>query len=239
MFFGLGLMFIYGIAGGFVESELLGVLGYIWRKTGLRKFYHTRILKRVPFCHKHVSTSWNIADAGIAHYALRLYREVMLLEKTLDGLKVERSLELGCGYGRLTPWIKEHSEQHFAVEPEESLLKDAKTLNPQVKFHNAKAQKLPFAEEFFDLIVTWTVLQHIPPNELAEAIKELKRVAKKQGVFIITEGTSAYKGETEWFYSIEEWKKMFYPWKLTKHFGRVLEETAAPDQGTVMRYERK
>ena len=222
-----------------VESKLLGVLGYIWRKTGLRKFYHTRILRRVPFSHQHVATTWNTADAGIAHYASRLYREAMLLEKALDGLKVERSLEVGCGYGRLTPWIKEHSEQHFAVEPEEKLLKDARTLNPQVKFYTAKAQKLPFKENIFDLIVTWTVLQHIPPHELSKAINELKRVAKKQAVFIITEGTSAYKGETEWFYPIEEWEKMFYPWKLTKHFDRVLEETAEPNQGTVMRYERK
>jgi ubiquinone/menaquinone biosynthesis C-methylase UbiE len=186
-----------------------------------------------------VVTTWNTNEAKIAHYASRLHREVKLLERALDGLNVEKSLEVGCGYGRLTPWIKEHSQKHFAVEPEDVLRQDAEILNPDVTFRGVKAQELPFPDNFFDLVITWTVLQHIPTNEQIKAIEEIKRVAKASGVLIITEGIGTRKGETEWLFTLDEYKKLFSPFTLTESFERVLEETAGPNQGLVMRYERR
>ena len=121
------------------------------------------IRKRVPFAYEQVVGGWGINGAGLPHFSARLYREVKLLERAIGSYCAERSLEIGCGYGRLTPWIAEHSKQHYAIEPESALLNDAKKLYPNVHFYQAKAQKLPFPSSYFDLSVSWTVLQHIPP----------------------------------------------------------------------------
>lgn len=215
------------------------IFGYLWWRSGLRKFYRTRVIKRVPFDYMGVSTWWGVGGAGLPHFASRLYREVKLLQKALRGVYVEKSLEVGCGYGRLTPWIMEHSQEHYAVEPEKKLLKDAEALNPKAKFYNAKAQNLPFPDGFFDLCVTWTVLQHVPPNELGKALAEIKRVMKKTGIIVATEGVGLHKGENVWFYAMEDWKRFFKPWVLTQQFERILEETAGPDEGIVMRFEMK
>jgi len=215
------------------------VPGYLWWRLGLRRVFNKNVRKRVPFNYESVVSGWGIDTAGLPHFSSRLYREVKLLQQALAGYKANRSLEIGCGYGRLTPWIMEHSREHFAVEPEKKLLNDAKVLNPKVKFYHARAQKLPFPAEYFDFIVTWTVIQHMPPKEQVQAVREIKRVAKKSAVILITEGTGTFQSETVWFRTVEDWIELFKPWKLVWQTDRVLEETAPKDQGMVMRFEKK
>ena len=160
----------------------------VW-KVGLGDFYAHHVMKRIPFEHRNVAEDWNTKEANIAHYASRIYMEVALLRRALADLHVEKSLEIGCGYGRLTPWIADYSEQHYAIEPEKMLLKDAEILNSGVVFRNAMVQKLPFQDDFFDLVVTWTVLMHVPPKEFARAVEEIKRVAKSSATILLTEST--------------------------------------------------
>ena len=112
-------------------------------------------------------------------------------------------------------------------------------LNPKVHFYHARAQKLPFPDEYFDLVVTWTVIQHMPPKEQVKAIREINRVANKSAVLLITEGTGTFQNEVVWFHTVEDWIELFKPWKLVWQTKRILEETAAKDQGMVMRFEKK
>lgn len=205
---------------------------------GLFPFFNKKVRKRAPFSHERVVSGWGIKGAGLPHFASRLYQEVKLLRKALAGYSFGKSLEIGCGYGRLTPWIMEFSNEHYAVEPEEQLLTDAMKLNSQVHFYDAKAQRLPFPDEHFDLIVTWTVLQHIPPKEQIKAINEIKRVAKPSAVLLIAEGTGTFQDDRDWFRPIEDWTELFKPWGLVKKFDRVLEATAGKNNGTIMLFKR-
>ena len=220
-------------------SKPYHIPNYLWWRLGLQGSFNKNVRKRVPFSYKGVVSGWGIDNAGLPHFSSRLYREVKLLQQALIGYTANRSLEIGCGYGRLTPWIMDYSKEHFAVEPEEKLLNDAKVLNPKVQFYHARAQKLPFPDEYFDLVVTWTVIQHMPPQEQVKAIREINRVAKKSAVLLITEGTGTLENEVVWFHTIEDWIELFKPWKLVWKTKRILEETAASDQGTVMRFEKK
>lgn len=197
------------------------------------------IRKRLSFSYEDVASGWGIKGASLLHFSARLYREVKQLEAAIGSYHSKRSLEVGCGYGRLTPWIAEHSEQHYAVEPEPKLLKDARKMHPHVKFHQAKAQELPFPDGYFDLCVTWTVLQHIPPNELNKAVGEIKRVCTIQAVIILAEETARADGKTSWAHSLEEWTILLLPWKLVSYEERKVEETFEGSCGLVMRFERK
>ena len=96
----------------------------------------------------------------------------------IKGINAERALEIGCGYGRLTPWVAEYASKYYDVEPEEELYKIAKELYPNFSFFNNTANKLPFHDKYFDLIFTWTVLQHIYPKYFSDSIKEILCVVK-------------------------------------------------------------
>jgi len=205
----------------------------------LKYIFNFYIRKRVPFTYEEVVSGWGIKGAGLPQFSARLYKEVKLLNKAIGSYHAKRSLEIGCGYGRLTPWIAEHSDQHYAIEPESVLLNDARRLYPYVYFFQAKAQKLPFPNCYFDLCISWTVLQHIPPKELAKAVTEIKRVCAPEAIIILAEEEGEKRGSTYWFHTVKEWKDLFLPWKLTWCTERKIEETFKGSAGLIMRFESK
>lgn len=185
-----------------------------------------RFRGRVPFTSNQVVGGWTIKGAGLPHFSSRLYNELKLLNEALGVYRAKRSLEIGCGYGRLTPWISDHSDVHYAIEPEAVLLSFAKELYPNINFNKAKAQKLPFPDNYFDLCVSWTVLQHIPSkSELIKAINEIKRVCAKNSIIILAEGVGNVKLITYNEYTIEEWIDFFKPWKLSWSKEKKIENT--------------
>jgi len=200
--------------------------------------FNIHIRKRMPFTYEQVVSAWGVKGTGLPHFSARLYKEVKLLDKAIAGYHAKRSLEIGCGYGRLTPWIAEHSERHYTVEPEFILLNDAKKLYPNIYFYQTKAQKLPFPNNYFDLIVSWTVLQHVPPKELTKAITEIKRVCTPKAIIILAEGVGKEKGLNYWEYTLEEWKELLSPWQLAWSTEREIEETFKGTAGLIMRFAR-
>lgn len=205
----------------------------------IKKMYKIYTKKIVPFTYE------GVAPTNIPIFSARLYREVRLLNKAIGNFHAKKSLEIGCGYGRLTPWIAEHSDQHYAIEPESFFLNNARKLYPNVYFHNSIAQKLPFPNEFFDLCVSWTVLQHIPPKELTKAVTEIKRVCRPEAIIILAEevGKKVFararaRISDTWVHTIEEWKQLFLPWTLTWSTERKIEEIFKGKAGLVMRFKR-
>lgn len=131
----------------------------------------------------------------------RNYYEVTELRRCLGfmaehDVKPERSLEIGCGFGRLSPFIAEHFQQHTAVDINTGALSEASRFYPQVKFSQASATELPFPDKTFDTVITWTVLQHIPNSLVGKALNEIRRVAKPKSLIILCEAT-LHAGEPE------------------------------------------
>jgi SAM-dependent methyltransferase len=210
---------------------------YLWGRHGLR-IYNNNIRRRVPFRYDMVVDGWGEKGAGLPQFSNRLFHEVKLLEKALKDVRADKSLEIGCGYGRLTPWIMQYSKEHYAIEPEEELFNAAKYLNPEAHFYKAKAQTLPFPDETFDLIVSWTVLQHIPPREQIKAINEITRVAKQSATLVLAEGVGNCQAETVWLHTVEEWQDLFKPWSLIWQTDRVLGNTSEKGEGKMMRFTK-
>jgi len=215
-----------------IPSYLRGKIRYIYRSI------EVHIRKRVSFDYESVAGAV-AGGKGLPNFSARIYREVKLVTEAIGSYHAKRSLEIGCGYGRLTPWIAEHSDQHYAIEPEPVLLNDAKKLFPNVSFYQAIAQKLPFPNCHFDLCVSWTVLQHVPPKELTKAVTEIKRVCAPEAIIILGETVGEKGGGAPtWQHTLKEWEDLFSPWKLTRCTERKLEETFKGYAGLVMRFER-
>jgi SAM-dependent methyltransferase len=124
----------------------------------------------------------------------RHYYEVMQLRRCLgliaqQDVKPGRSLEIGCGFGRLSPYIAEHFEQHTAVDINTWAVSEASRFYPKISFSVASATELPFSDHSFDAVITWTVLQHIPNLLVGKALSEIKRVANPESLIILCEAT--------------------------------------------------
>ncbi len=90
-------------------------------------------------------------------------------------------LEVGAGSGRLIGNISNEVDiKCSSVDINSELSKYVSEKFPKVKTNVGDICKLPFEDNSFDLVFTYQVLQHIPPEEIKKALSELQRVAKKE-----------------------------------------------------------
>lgn len=106
--------------------------------------------------------------------------------KDIIGKKV---LDIGCGYG----WFELNAlergvKEIVGIEITKEDLKTAKSNinDKRATFKVAGALKLPFKDNYFDTVVAWEVIEHIPKNTEDIMFKEVGRVLKKDGVFYLS-----------------------------------------------------
>lgn len=152
-----------------------------------------------------------------SEFSHELYIDSTNLIAALTDCSPTRSLEIGCGYGRLTPWITDTTDEHYAIDLSGSLLSAARREYPAIQFQRARAESLPFLENTFDLAVTWGVLNHVPSDSIRTATDEIDRVVTPDGTLVVSEATDG-KPDPRWEYrSIEEWRRFFAPRELVWH----------------------
>jgi SAM-dependent methyltransferase len=152
-----------------------------------------------------------------AEFSHELYIDSTNLSAALTGCSATRSLEVGCGYGRLTPWITQATAEHHAVDLSRPLLEAARREYPDVRFQCAQAESLPFLDDVFDLAVTWGVLNHVPSESIDTATDEIERVVAPEGTLVISEATDG-NPDPRWVYrSLEEWCALFSSRELAWH----------------------
>ncbi|WP_254767054.1 class I SAM-dependent methyltransferase [Salinilacihabitans rarus] len=125
-------------------------------------------------------------------FAANLYYEASGLWAALAAHLDERparSLEVGCGYGRLSPWIAAWSDEFLGVDPDEGALDRAATLYPGLAFAPGRADALPAPADAAGLVVTWTVLQHVDDTAIRAAAAEIERVLSPGGTLVCCERT--------------------------------------------------
>ena len=153
--------------------------------------------------------------------------ETAYIRRFLADFKADRSLEVGCGYGRLTPTFADFSNDHLAVDINEDALSLARATYPHHNFRCANSTELPFGDDGFDLVTTWTVVQHIPPEQVEFACAELLRVLAPGGTLLICEETrhanrSSGRAPHTWHRHVEDYERLFQP--LSLQFSSEIEE---------------
>lgn len=113
--------------------------------------------------------------------------EKLALKKILALIKKKESLiDIGAGFGRLTPVYAPLFKKCLLVEPSEKLLNVAKKANQQYKnleFKENYVEKLPAEDDSFDVALMVRVAHHL--SDLQAMIQEVKRVLKPGGYFIL------------------------------------------------------
>ncbi len=94
--------------------------------------------------------------------------------------KTDKVLDLGCGDGLNMGILSSMGVKSLTgIDISAKLLKIAKEENPKAKFFQASAEKLPFKNNTFDIVLVDSVFHHLLSYK--KSLNEIYRVLKKNG----------------------------------------------------------
>lgn len=132
------------------------------------------------------------------------HQDMKMVAKFFDDHKVRKVLDLGCGAGRNLVFL---AKKNFEMSGLDLAPDGLKLIRKTLKQSNLKAElktgsiynRLPYADNSFDAIVSVQVLQHGKEKQILKAIKEIKRVLSPWGLVFITLCGRLSKGKVRLF----------------------------------------
>ena len=129
-----------------------------------------------------------VADMGESgDFGRRYVLDPVMLPRALAG-SPRNALDVGCGEGRFCRMLASRDIDAVGVDPTPALIAVARTRDPRGTYVEAAAERLPFRDRAFDLVVSYLSLIDIPDVEAA--IPEMARVLKPGGTLLIANLTS-------------------------------------------------
>jgi SAM-dependent methyltransferase len=120
------------------------------------------------------------------------------------------ALDVGCGEGRFCRMLKSDGMKIVGVDPTPALILAARARDTTGIYLQAAAERLPFANETFDLVVSYLTLIDIP--DIESAIQEMARVLRPGGALLIANLNSFNTacGDQGWIKD-SDGKRLHYP----------------------------
>ncbi len=122
--------------------------------------------------------------------ALSVGGEARFRQLALQGLTINshtQILDLCCGSGQATQFLVKSSQNVTGLDASPLSLKRAQQNVPQAKYVEAFAEKMPFADNIFDVVHTSTALHEMEAEQLRLIIKEVHRVLQPGGMFTLVD----------------------------------------------------
>ena len=111
-----------------------------------------------------------------------------------------RILDAGCGTGGFLRWALDNGSFASAagIDIGSKAVELARERVPEADLRVGPLRSLPFPDAAFDLVVTHDVLQHVPEDDVAESLRELRRVLADGGLlFVRTNGSKTFRREQD------------------------------------------
>jgi SAM-dependent methyltransferase len=119
------------------------------------------------------------------------YRGVRELSASVLGERLTvpgaRVLDAGCGTGGFLRWLLDRGAFTAAagIDIGSAAIELARWRVPEADLRVAPLHELPFGDASFDLVVTNDVLQHVPEDDVAASLLELRRVLAPDGTLLL------------------------------------------------------
>jgi len=116
------------------------------------------------------------------HWWFRVRHEliIQLFRKYFSRRTDLKILDIGCGMGSVSALLSRWGTV-YSVDPSAEAIKFCRQKGLQHLYQNT-AESLPFNDGFFDVVIALDVLEHVKDDQ--QAVDEISRVLKPQGVFI-------------------------------------------------------
>jgi ubiquinone/menaquinone biosynthesis C-methylase UbiE len=133
------------------------------------------------------------------------------LKNFLKNKHLNKSLELGCGTGRLANSLFQISNEVYGVDLSQEVLKIAKQKYPKLNLECSEVINLPYPDNYFDMVIINGSLHHFFAVE--KTFKEAHRVLKAGGAFVLLgEPNSEF---------LKPYNPFFYTWALNRVFNKL------------------
>lgn len=165
---------------------------------------------------KGLNNGWQAsADAWIAglgehgDFGRRYVLDPVMIPRAL-GRPPGRALDVGCGEGRFCRVLSEGGFDVTGIDPTSALLAQARARDSRSAYVEGVAERLPFADATFSLLVSYLSLIDIP--NIQAAISEMARVLSPGGALLIANinGFNSACSDAGW---VEGWsgERLHYP----------------------------
>jgi SAM-dependent methyltransferase len=142
-------------------------------------------------------TPWTfeeVVDVTYPAFALRTYLEQRdvrsYFSRISSNQRIGSACEIGCGFGRMTVVLSEFASHVVGFERQPEFVDEARRLHPDIEIHRINSlDTLPVANGAFDVVLTFTVLQHLIDAAAVRAIGEIKRILRPSGFVLLCEET--------------------------------------------------
>jgi len=137
----------------------------------------------------------------------RYIASYIMVKAAGGGLKKnDKILDIGCGVGILVEQFNKLGYQAVGVDISEEAIKNS--ICPKNCFLAQTTAKLPYPDNYFNLVVSREVLEHIPVDQIDACIKEWDRVSVGKMIHIIAvkeRGPAAIDDVTHVNVQSEDW----------------------------------
>jgi SAM-dependent methyltransferase len=155
------------------------------------------------------ANAW-IADMGEhGDFGRRYVLDPIMLPRALARTP-RKALDVGCGEGRFCRMLKRHGIDATGVDPTSGLIEAARARDRNGTYLDAAAERLPFEDDTFDLVVSYLSLIDIP--DIDAAIPEMARVLAPGGALLIANLNSFNTAccDTGWIKG-NDGRRLYYP----------------------------
>jgi ubiquinone/menaquinone biosynthesis C-methylase UbiE len=131
--------------------------------------------------------------------------ELAKIKSYLENKGDKTILDLGCGKGFFCSYLYRKNNRVYGIDPSEKDIALAHCVHPHITFNVGYGETLPYADEYFDTVVSVCALEHMQDD--GTVLKEVYRVLKKDGIFVLSVDSlsSHYISKAYTAYHIQEY----------------------------------